>query len=115
VWHDLAQVSQTPGDGEQPVDTMLGGTVQDRAEQMAAFGIPLDIATAIAAAQGSQDDALKVGRLCSELCRPSVIERPVERSVHPTRIYAGGARFFGSPLSGLNSPDGAGKEPENPP
>jgi hypothetical protein len=55
-----------PGDGEQPVDTMLGGTVQDRAEQMAAFGIPLDIATAIAAAQGSQDDALKVAAATSQ-------------------------------------------------
>ena len=40
VWHDLAQVWQTPGDGEQLVDTLLGGTVQDRAERMVAFGIP---------------------------------------------------------------------------
>jgi pimeloyl-ACP methyl ester carboxylesterase len=38
IWHDLAQVWQTPGEGEQLVNTMLGGTVQDRAEQMAAFG-----------------------------------------------------------------------------
>jgi pimeloyl-ACP methyl ester carboxylesterase len=28
IWHDLAQVWQTPGDGEQLVDTMMGGTVQ---------------------------------------------------------------------------------------
>ena len=54
VWHDLAQVWQTPGDGEQLVDTMLGGTVGDRAEQMVALGIPLDIATSIAAAQGPE-------------------------------------------------------------
>ena len=54
IWHDLAQVWQTPGDGEQLVDTMLGGTVQDRAQQLAAFGIPLDIATSIAAAQGPE-------------------------------------------------------------
>ena len=26
VWHDLARVWQTPGDGEQLVDTMMGGT-----------------------------------------------------------------------------------------
>ncbi|OBC01998.1 alpha/beta hydrolase [Mycobacterium sp. 852013-50091_SCH5140682] len=52
VWHDLAQVWQTPGDGEQAVDAMLGGTVEDRAAQMAALGIPIDIATQIAAAQG---------------------------------------------------------------
>jgi pimeloyl-ACP methyl ester carboxylesterase len=54
VWHDLAQVWQTPGDGEQLVDTMLGGTVQDRAAQMAALGIPMDIATSIATAQGPE-------------------------------------------------------------
>jgi hypothetical protein len=54
VWHDLAQVWQTPGDGEQLVETMLGGTVQDRAEQMAGLGIPMDIATSIASAQGPE-------------------------------------------------------------
>jgi hypothetical protein len=33
---------------------MLGGLVQDRAAQMAALGIPMDIATPIAAAQGPE-------------------------------------------------------------
>jgi hypothetical protein len=33
---------------------MLGGTVGDRAEQMAALGIPMDIATSIAAVQGTE-------------------------------------------------------------
>jgi pimeloyl-ACP methyl ester carboxylesterase len=51
VWHDLAQVWQTPGDGEQLVDTMLGGTVADRAAQLAALDIPIDIATSIAEGQ----------------------------------------------------------------
>jgi pimeloyl-ACP methyl ester carboxylesterase len=54
VWHDLAQVWQTPGEGEQLVDTMLGGTIEDRAAQMTALGIPLDIATSIAGAQGPE-------------------------------------------------------------
>ena len=54
VWHDLAQAWQTSGEGEQLVETMLGGTVQHRAEQMAALGIPMDIATSIAAAQGPE-------------------------------------------------------------
>jgi pimeloyl-ACP methyl ester carboxylesterase len=53
VWHDLAQVWQTPGDGEQLVDTLLGGTDQDRAERMAGFGIPMDIATTMAPAQNA--------------------------------------------------------------
>jgi pimeloyl-ACP methyl ester carboxylesterase len=54
IWHDLAQVWQTPGDGEQLVDTMMGGTVQDRAKRLAAFGVPPDVATSIAAAQGPE-------------------------------------------------------------
>ncbi|WP_156690484.1 alpha/beta fold hydrolase [Mycobacterium sp. Marseille-P9652] len=54
VWHDLAQVWQTADAGEELVDTMLGGTVEDRAAQMAALGIPMDIATSIAAQQGPE-------------------------------------------------------------
>jgi pimeloyl-ACP methyl ester carboxylesterase len=54
VWHDLAQVWQTPGDGEHLVDTMFGGTLGDRTEQMASLGIPRDIAESIAAAQGPE-------------------------------------------------------------
>jgi pimeloyl-ACP methyl ester carboxylesterase len=52
VWHDLAQVWQTPGAGEELVDTLLGGTVQDRAERMESFGIPADIAMSMAPEQG---------------------------------------------------------------
>ncbi|MGO9380905.1 MAG: alpha/beta fold hydrolase [Mycobacterium sp.] len=54
VWHDLAQVWQTPGDGELLVDTMLGGTVGDRADRMTALGLPMDIAASIAMAQGPE-------------------------------------------------------------
>lgn len=54
VWHDMAQVWQTPGDGEDLVQSMLGGTLQERADQMAALGIPADIATELAAAQGAE-------------------------------------------------------------
>lgn len=51
VWHDLAQEWQTPDVGEQSVANLLGGTVQTRAELFANFGMPIDIATAVAAAQ----------------------------------------------------------------
>ena len=54
VWHDLAQVWQTPGEGEKLVDELLSGTIQERAERMVAFGIPLDTATSIAPAQGPE-------------------------------------------------------------
>lgn len=54
VWHDMAQVWQTPGEGEELVESMLSGTVQERAERMATFGIPLDIGTLMAPAQGPE-------------------------------------------------------------
>jgi pimeloyl-ACP methyl ester carboxylesterase len=54
VWHDLAQVWQTPGDGEELVEALLGGTVDDRTERMASMGIPPDVAAAIAAEQGPE-------------------------------------------------------------
>jgi pimeloyl-ACP methyl ester carboxylesterase len=54
VWHDLAQVWQTPGEGEQLVDTLMEGTLEDRTERMASMGIPRDVATSIAAAQGPE-------------------------------------------------------------
>jgi pimeloyl-ACP methyl ester carboxylesterase len=54
VWHDRAQVWQTPGEGEQLVETFLGGTVADRAAQYATAGMPMDIGTSIAAAQGPE-------------------------------------------------------------
>lgn len=54
VWHDLAQVWQTPGAGEELVDNMLGGTVEERAERMVSFGIPLEIASLMAPHQGPE-------------------------------------------------------------
>jgi pimeloyl-ACP methyl ester carboxylesterase len=54
IWHDLAQVWQTPGEGEQLVDTMMAGTVEDRAARMVGLGIPSDIATSIATEQGPE-------------------------------------------------------------
>lgn len=54
VWHDMAQVWQTPGEGEELVENMLSGTLAERAERMATFGIPLDIGTLMAPAQGPE-------------------------------------------------------------
>lgn len=54
VWHDMAQIWQTPDAGEQLIDTMLGGTLEDRTAQLAGFGIPTDIAASLAAAQGPE-------------------------------------------------------------
>jgi pimeloyl-ACP methyl ester carboxylesterase len=54
VWHDMAQVWQTPDAGEELVDAMTGGSLEDRAAQMAALGIPGDVAATLAAAQGPE-------------------------------------------------------------
>jgi pimeloyl-ACP methyl ester carboxylesterase len=54
VWHDMAQAFQTPETGEQLVAMMQDGSVQDRAQQLVAFGIPADVATSFAAAQGPE-------------------------------------------------------------
>ncbi|KUH64880.1 alpha/beta hydrolase [Mycolicibacterium novocastrense] len=54
VWHDLAQVWQTPEAGEELVEAMMGGTVEDRTAQMADLGLPTDIATSLAKAQGPE-------------------------------------------------------------
>lgn len=73
VWHDLAQVLQTPGHGEQLVATMMGGTVEDRAAQLSEFGIPANIAASIAEKQGPQ-----MGRaillLYRSACQPAMAQ-----------------------------------------
>ncbi|CAJ1578724.1 alpha/beta hydrolase [[Mycobacterium] wendilense] len=55
VWHDLAQVWQTPGAGEELVEQMLGGSVEDRTESLVGLGFPADVAAQVAA---GQDDAM---------------------------------------------------------
>lgn len=54
VWHDLAQVWQTPGAGEEAVDAMIGAGVEERTQQMAGLGIPVDVAAQVAAGQGPE-------------------------------------------------------------
>ena len=48
VWHDMAQVWQTPGAGEEMLQNMMGGGVEARTELMVSLGIPADIGAAIA-------------------------------------------------------------------
>lgn len=53
VWHDLAQVWQTPGAGEEAIDAMLGGDLTARTDLMVSLGIPADIGAAIAEHQNA--------------------------------------------------------------
>jgi pimeloyl-ACP methyl ester carboxylesterase len=64
VWHDLAQIWQTPGDGEAHVAELFGGRAEDRAETMVGFGMPREVASAIAPAQDAE-----MGRAVLDLYR----------------------------------------------
>jgi pimeloyl-ACP methyl ester carboxylesterase len=52
IWHDLAQIWQTPEAGEQQLAEMMGGTPEQRAERLVGLGIPSDVAIDLARAQG---------------------------------------------------------------
>lgn len=54
VWHDLAQIWQTPGDGEAQLDEMFGGTPAERAARLESFGIGHAEALQIAGVQGPE-------------------------------------------------------------
>ncbi|MEO3760216.1 alpha/beta hydrolase [Mycobacterium sp. B14F4] len=54
VWHDMAQAFQTPQAGEQVVEAMMAGSLEDRAQQLADFGVPAGAAASFAAAQGPE-------------------------------------------------------------
>lgn len=59
VWHELAQVWQTPGAGEQAIAAMTGGTVEGRAEFLAGRGIrDPSVATELAAAMPAMGEAI---------------------------------------------------------
>ncbi len=47
VWHEAAQLWQTPEVGEEVVAAITGGTEAERIERMAGLGIPADIAAEI--------------------------------------------------------------------
>jgi pimeloyl-ACP methyl ester carboxylesterase len=53
TWPETAQIWRTPGKGERLVENMLGGTVQDRTALWSAT-LPLEVATAMAHAQGPE-------------------------------------------------------------
>lgn len=48
VWHDMAQVWQTPDAGEEALDAMMAGGVPGRTELLVSLGFPPDIAAAVA-------------------------------------------------------------------
>ncbi len=73
VWHDMAQVWQTPGAGEEHLEAMLGGGVSQRTELMGTFGIPADIAAAMAEFQNA-DMRTAVLALYRSAAQPAMAE-----------------------------------------
>jgi len=53
VWHDLARGWQTPGEGERSIETLLGGTTEQRAAYLVGRGITRSVAARLAAGQGA--------------------------------------------------------------
>jgi pimeloyl-ACP methyl ester carboxylesterase len=54
VWHDMAQLWQTPEVGEQTVAAITGAPISDRTAALVGLGVPSDIASAIAPGQGDE-------------------------------------------------------------
>jgi len=54
VWHDMAQAWQTPGVGEQAIEMLTGGSLDERSAMLAGLGLPAEIAASIAAAQNAE-------------------------------------------------------------
>ncbi|MFY9932736.1 MAG: hypothetical protein WAK82_32515 [Streptosporangiaceae bacterium] len=52
AWHDLARTWQTPGAGEKSVADLMGGSLNERIDRMAATGTGRPVAAELAAAQG---------------------------------------------------------------
>ena len=73
VWHDMAQVWQTPGAGEELVEGMLGAPLAERSATLVALGISESVAADVAAGQGPE-----MGRAILALYRsaaqPAVVE-----------------------------------------
>jgi pimeloyl-ACP methyl ester carboxylesterase len=54
VWHELAQMWQTPGDGERHLEELFAGDADDRAARMVEWGIPEPAAGEAALGQGAE-------------------------------------------------------------
>ncbi|MCF6389569.1 alpha/beta fold hydrolase [Mycobacterium sp. MBM] len=73
VWHDLAQIWQTPEAGEAHVAAMMAGPVAERIANAVAMGIGPEIAPALVAAQ-NEDMGAAILRLYRSAAQPVLAE-----------------------------------------
>ncbi len=107
VWHDMAQVWQTPGEGEAFVDAMMSMPATDRAAALVAAGMTTDAAAACAAAAGP-DMGRCILALYRSAAQPAMTEwgrraggggAPARPGDHRHRRPVHGRRGAGPPLS----------------
>jgi pimeloyl-ACP methyl ester carboxylesterase len=110
VWHDLAQVWQTPDEGEKSVDTMFGGSVEDRAALWAGLGIPSDIAASWAAAQGPEMGraVLLLYRSAAQPATAAAARWRMRRPDRAFRFWPPRTRTSATSRSGVERPNGPG-------
>lgn len=80
VWHDMAQVWQTPGIGEEAVAAMISAPLADRTAQYAERGMPEGIAAKIAAA-GNEEMGRCILALYRDTVQPAMRELGNDLSV----------------------------------
>lgn len=73
VWHDLAQIWQTPDAGEAHVAAMMAGDSEERIAAVAAMGVGPEIAPALVAAQNA-DMGAAILRLYRSAAQPVLAE-----------------------------------------
>lgn len=99
VWHDLAQIWQTPGAGEEHVAAMMAGSSEERIAAVAAMGVGPEIAPALVAAQNA-DMGAAILRLYRSAAQPALAEAGVALENAATRpglaILATEDHFVGS-------------------
>jgi pimeloyl-ACP methyl ester carboxylesterase len=115
VWHDMAQLWQTPDAGEAAIEAMLSGTEQERADRVAGLGISDDVAEALAAALNA-DMGEAILKLYRSATQPAVAHAGRELEAAAARpglsILATEDHFVGSPEVRRRAADRAGARTE---
>ncbi|WP_319452180.1 MULTISPECIES: alpha/beta hydrolase [unclassified Mycobacterium] len=115
VWHDMAQLWQTPDVGEAAIEAMMSGTEQERADRLAALGIGDDVATALAAGLNA-DMGEAILKLYRSAAQPAAATAGRELEVAAARpglsILATEDHYVGSPEVRRRAADRAGARTE---
>ena len=115
VWHDMAQVWQTPGAGEEMLENMIGGGLTARTELMVSFGFPEDIAAAVAEHQ-NQDMITAILALYRSAAQPAMAEAGRELESASARpglaLLATADQFIGQSDNRRRAADRAGARTE---